>query len=75
MNVTYLSAFLLYTVMVTSLGLFLGVTLEQMQMMLRLCGRESLYIRNIEDAKVMYALEHNYPYDKAMDFIYGNDPK
>ena len=57
------------------IGLFLGVTLEQMQTMLRICGRESLYIRNIEDAKVMYALEHNYPYEKAMDFIYGNDPK
>lgn len=54
------------------IGLFLGVNLDQMQTMLRICGRESLYIRNIEDARVMYALEHNYPYEKAIDFIYSN---
>lgn len=55
------------------IGLFLGVTLEQMQTMLRICGRESLYIRNIEDARVMYALEHNYPYEKAIEFIYNSE--
>ena len=55
------------------IGLFLGVTLDQMQTMLRICGRESLYIRNIEDAKVMYALEHNYSYEKAIEFINSNE--
>ena len=55
------------------IGLFLGVTLDQMQTMLRICGRESLYIRNIEDARVMYVLEHNYSYEKAIEFIYNNE--
>ncbi len=55
------------------IGLYLKVTLEQMQTLLRICGRESLYIRNIEDAKVMYALEHNYPYEQAIEFIYPKE--
>ena len=55
------------------IGLFLGVTLDQMHTMLRMCGRESLYIRNIEDARVMYALEHNYSYEKALEFIYNSE--
>ena len=53
------------------IGLYLGVTVEQMQLLLRICGRESLYVRNIEDAKVMYALEHNYSYEQSMEFIYS----
>lgn len=57
------------------IGLYLGVTVEQMQQLLRICGRESLYIRNIEDAKVMYALEHKYSYEQAMEFISSSQPK
>lgn len=57
------------------IGLYLGVTVEQMQQLLRICGRESLYIRNIEDAKVMYALEHKYSYEQAMEFISSSHPK
>ncbi len=53
------------------IGLYLGVSVEQMQLLLRICSRESLYIRNVEDAKVMYALEHNYPYEQAIEFIYS----
>ena len=56
---------------IISIGLYLGVSVDQMQLLLRLCGRESLYVRNIEDAKVMYALEHNYSYDQAIEFIYS----
>ena len=53
------------------IGLYLGITVEQMQQMLKICGRESLYVRNIEDAKVIFALEHNYTYEQAVDFVYG----
>lgn len=58
------------------IGLYLGVTVDEMQLLLRICGRESLYVRSIEDAKVMYALEHNYSYEQAIDFIgYAQDKK
>lgn len=52
------------------IGLYLGITVEQMQQLLKICGRECLYVRNIEDAKVVFALEHHYTYEQAMNFIY-----
>lgn len=55
---------------IIQIGLCLGVSVEQLKHMLMICGRESLYVRNIEDAKVIFALEHKYPYEQAMEFIY-----
>lgn len=52
------------------IGLYLGITVEQMQQLLKICGRECLYVRNVEDAKVVFALEHHYTYEQAMNFIY-----
>lgn len=52
------------------IGLYLGITVEQMQQMLKICGRECLYVRNVEDAKVIFALEHHYTYEQAINFIY-----
>lgn len=52
------------------IGLYLGITVEQMQRLLKICGRECLYVRNVEDAKVVYALEHHYTYEQAINFIY-----
>ncbi len=55
------------------IGLYLGITVEQMQRMLKVCGRECLYVRNIEDAKVMYALQHHYTYEQAVEFVYPSE--
>lgn len=52
------------------IGLYLGITVEQMQQLLKICGRESLYVRNVEDAKVVFALQHNYTYEQAVNFIF-----
>ncbi len=52
------------------IGLYLGITVEQMQQLLKICGRECLYVRNVEDAKVVFALEHHYTYEQSMNFIY-----
>ena len=52
------------------IGLYLGITVEQMQQLLKICGRECLYVRNVEDAKVVFALEHHYAYEQSMNFIY-----
>lgn len=53
------------------IALYLGISVEQLQQLLTVCGREGLYVRNIEDAKVMFALEHKYPYEQAVEFIYS----
>lgn len=52
------------------IGLYLGITVEQMQQLLKICGREGLYVRNVEDAKVVFALQHNYTYEQAVNFIF-----
>ncbi len=55
------------------MGLYLCLSTEQVQQLLKICGRECLYARNVEDAKVIFALEHHYSYEKAMQFIYYPD--
>ena len=58
---------------IIEIALFIGITTEQLQQLLKICGREVLYARNIEDAKVMYALEHSYTYEKAVEFVWGGE--
>ena len=58
---------------IIAIGFYLSMSFEQMQEMLKICGREVLYVRNLEDAKVMYALEHNYSYEQALEFIWGKE--
>ncbi len=55
------------------IGLYMGLSTEQVQQLLKICNRECLYARNIEDAKVIFALEHNYTYEDALKFIYYPD--
>ena len=40
------------------IALYLRLSVEQAQYLLKISGREQLYVRNIQDAKAMYALEH-----------------
>ena len=58
---------------IIEIALCVGISTEQLQQLLKICGREGLYVRNIEDAKVMYALEHNYKFEQAMEFIWGDE--
>lgn len=58
---------------IIEIALCVGITTEQLQQLLKICNREILYVRNLEDAKVMYALEHNYKFDKAIEFIWGDE--
>lgn len=52
------------------IGLFLRLSLEEMQRLLKTGGKEILYARNMTDAKAIYAVEHNLGYEEACEFIW-----
>ena len=47
---------------------------EETQKLLRVAGKESLYAKNLTDAKIIYAIEHDMDYDSACEFIWGEEP-
>lgn len=53
------------------IGLILGLDVEQLQKLLKTAQKESLYVRNLVDAKVFYAVKHRMKYDDAVPFIWG----
>lgn len=53
------------------IGLFLKLSVDQVQRMLCLCERDALYVRRPEDAKAMHCLEHEMDYEKACEYIWG----
>lgn len=55
------------------MALFMGLDVAQTRKLLTLGQRETLYVRRPEDAKIVHCLEHKVPYDKACDFIWGNE--
>lgn len=56
---------------IIKLGLMFGLEPEEMQKFLKEAGKEMLYVRNLTDAKIVYAIEHDFDYDKACEFIWG----
>ena len=52
------------------LSIMLGLDVEQMDYLLKLAGKAPLYVRNIVDARVFYAVKHNMNYFDAIDFIW-----
>ncbi len=57
---------------VIQIGLLLETSIEQLQKLLKAAGRKPLYVRNIFDARVFYALNNKMSYDEAVQFIWGN---
>lgn len=55
------------------IGLYLGLDVGQVQKLLTLGKRESLYVRRSEDARIVHCLEHKLPYEKACEFIWENE--
>lgn len=53
------------------IGLYLKLSVDQVQRMLNLCERDALYVRRPEDAKVVHCLEHKIDYEDACEFIWG----
>lgn len=44
---------------------------SQISDLLRLAGKSPLYVRNVVDARVFYAVNHHMEYFEALDFIWG----
>lgn len=54
------------------IALILKLDAEQLNYLLRLGGKSQLYVRNVMDAKIFYAIEHHMEYFDALDFIWGD---
>lgn len=54
------------------IGLLLGLSIEDFQRMLNIAERPSLYVKNMLDAKVFYAIKHKMDYEAAVAFIWEN---
>ena len=54
------------------IGLILKLDTDQINYLFKLAGKPPLYVRNLEDAKVFYAVKHHMSYDDAIDFIWEN---
>lgn len=54
------------------IGLLLGLSAEDFQRMLNIAGRRSLYVKNMLDAKVFYAIKHKMNYKDAVAFVWEN---
>lgn len=59
---------------VIQIGLLLETNIEQLQKLLKAADRKPLYVRNIFDARVFYALSNKMDYDEAVKFIWGHPP-
>lgn len=55
------------------IALFLGLDYPSAQKMLTLAKRDCLYVRRREDARIVHCLEHHLPYEKACEFIWGEE--
>lgn len=53
------------------IALILELDIEQINYLLRLADKSPLYVRNVADAKVFYAVKHQMDYIEAVEFIWG----
>lgn len=53
------------------LSLILGLNEAQISELLRAAGKPPLYVRNLVDARVFYAINHCMEYFEAIEFIWG----
>ena len=60
-------------VQIIKIGLYLMLSVEEVQRMLTLGERHVLYVRRMEDAKIYHCLEHKTPYNDACQFIWGDE--
>ncbi|MCM1023453.1 MAG: helix-turn-helix domain-containing protein [Prevotella sp.] len=56
------------------IGLLLNADVDGLRHLLRAASKEDLYVRDITDAKVFYAIKHKMEYEKAALFIWGHSP-
>ncbi len=59
--------------LIIKIGLYLSLSIEDIQRLLKICGRECLYARNMTDAKVLYSVYRKFTYKQAVAFIFEKD--
>lgn len=52
------------------IGLLLGLDIEQFQRLLKTAKKKPLYVRDLFDAKVFFAVKHRMSFEKAVEFIW-----
>ena len=53
------------------IGLFLRLDVDSLQRLLETGRKKPLYVRDMFDAKVYFAVTHKLSFDKALEFIWG----
>lgn len=53
------------------MGLLLELNLEELQRLLKTANKKPLYVRDLFDARVFFAVKHKMDYDKAIAFIWN----
>lgn len=53
------------------IALILKLDADQINYLLQLAGKSPLYVRNLVDARVFYAVKHRMDYFDAVDFIWS----
>lgn len=55
------------------LALMFELDIEQTDYLLKIAGKPMLYVRNVVDARIFYAIKHRMSYEKAAVFIWDGD--
>lgn len=53
------------------MGLLLELDIDSFQNLLKAAKKKPLYVRDMFDAKVFYAVKHKMAFDKAVEFIWN----
>lgn len=53
------------------MGLLFGLDMESFQRLLKIGRKKPLYVRDMFDAKVFYAVKHKMEFKKALEFIWN----
>lgn len=55
---------------IIQIGLLLGLDIDSFQKLLKTARKKPLYVRDMFDAKVFYAVKHKMSFEKATEFIW-----
>lgn len=58
---------------IIQISLILKLSIDEMNYLLQLAGKSTLYVRNLVDARVFYAINHHMDFYDAVDFIWYSD--
>lgn len=56
---------------IIQMGLLLELDVQSFQKLLKTAGKKPLYVRDMFDAKVFFALKHKMDFDRAVEFIWN----